>query len=628
MANDDERYREMVESSQDWFWEFDENANFIYASPRIRDLLGYEPEELIGLNAFDLMDADEARRVHTFFDPIREKYLPFNNLLNVNTHKDGRKIYLESSGTPIFNSEGQFCGYRGIDRDITKRMESENERRARQQKQSFSLNKTIMLTGMGDRPDEDVYDKILGAIVELTESQYGYLYFYDEETEVFTLHAWSDHVLADCKVVNPQTRYSLEKTGFWGEVVRQRRSLINNDFAATHPLKRGYPEGHAPVNSFMSVPILSGERIVAVAGVANKVTPYTEEDAIDLQEFSQGAWNILSQRQEHRLFLEEQARYRQLFETMPIPCAVHELLLDSHGIPYDYRFLYINQGLADFVCLSREEITGRTARELFGENQPALLDRFAEVVAKGVNSEFEYFVASTKKYLMLRCYPAGGTTFVTLTLDITASRKLMERKLRDEIVNHERKRFSQELHDSAGQTFQAIRLYLNLIQDGAFPAAEIPQIFAQLDKEVADAFDELREIAHQLHPEFLSDTTLELAVGSRCKRYIQRKQPITFSCTGDLPLLPVEVRGNLYRIFQEALSNAVRYAGASNIEVSLQGASSGVVLRVIDNGRGTSGNPEGFGIRSMKERAELLRARFMFESNSAGTSVTVEWQES
>ena len=62
MPDEIDRFRKMVEDSQDWFWEFDENADFTYVSPRIRDLLGYEPEELIGRNAFDLMTADEATR--------------------------------------------------------------------------------------------------------------------------------------------------------------------------------------------------------------------------------------------------------------------------------------------------------------------------------------------------------------------------------------------------------------------------------------------------------------------------------------------------------------------------------------------------------------------------------------
>lgn len=134
MSNDQERFRNMVECSQDWFWEFDENANFTYVSPKIRDLLGYEPEELIGLNAFDLMSSDEAEHVHRLFDPIARKYLPFNNLININRHKDGHEVVIESSGVPIFDKQGQFRGYRGIDRDITLRKEMADELRENKNK--------------------------------------------------------------------------------------------------------------------------------------------------------------------------------------------------------------------------------------------------------------------------------------------------------------------------------------------------------------------------------------------------------------------------------------------------------------------------------------------------------------
>ena len=115
----------MIEDSQDWFWEFDENANFTYVSPRIKELLGYEPEEVLGLNAFDLMDAEEAKRVRHYFDPIAEKFLPFTGLVNVNRHKQGHDVVIESSGTPVFDDHGSFRGYRGIDRDITERRDNE-----------------------------------------------------------------------------------------------------------------------------------------------------------------------------------------------------------------------------------------------------------------------------------------------------------------------------------------------------------------------------------------------------------------------------------------------------------------------------------------------------------------------
>lgn len=114
-----DKFKEMVESSLDWYWEFDENANFTYVSPRIKDLLGYEPDEILGKNAFDLMSPEEAARVHQHFDPIAKKYQPFSCLENINIHKDGREVIIESSGTPIFDELGVFKGYRGIDRDVT-----------------------------------------------------------------------------------------------------------------------------------------------------------------------------------------------------------------------------------------------------------------------------------------------------------------------------------------------------------------------------------------------------------------------------------------------------------------------------------------------------------------------------
>ena len=133
MSNEEKRFRKMIEDSQDWFWEFDENANFTYVSPRIRDLLGYEPEEVIGLNAFELMDAEEAERVRRHFDPIAKKFLPFKNLENINLHKDGHLVVIESSGSPIFDKEERFRGYRGIDRDITDRKVVEETLRQSQQ---------------------------------------------------------------------------------------------------------------------------------------------------------------------------------------------------------------------------------------------------------------------------------------------------------------------------------------------------------------------------------------------------------------------------------------------------------------------------------------------------------------
>jgi len=124
------KFRTFVETTRDWVWEVDEHAVYTYASPRIREILGYEPGEVIGKTPFELMPPNEARRVADLFGPIAAARQPFTLLENTNLHKDGRLVVLETSGTPIFDSAGSFRGYHGIDRDITDRKRTEEALRA------------------------------------------------------------------------------------------------------------------------------------------------------------------------------------------------------------------------------------------------------------------------------------------------------------------------------------------------------------------------------------------------------------------------------------------------------------------------------------------------------------------
>jgi len=115
------RYRNLVENTQDWIWEIDAQGRYVYASPRVEQLLGYAPQELLGKTPFDLMPDAEAERVAGEFAAIAASRQPFNALVNSNRHRDGHEVVLETSGTPVFDEQGEFLGYRGVDRDITER---------------------------------------------------------------------------------------------------------------------------------------------------------------------------------------------------------------------------------------------------------------------------------------------------------------------------------------------------------------------------------------------------------------------------------------------------------------------------------------------------------------------------
>jgi PAS domain S-box-containing protein len=121
----EERFRALIESTSDWIWEIDLDDVYTYASPKIKDLLGYEPEQVIGKTPFDFMSPDEAERVTRVFKSLKQSGLPINALENVNLHKNGRRVVVETSGLPFFDPDGNLRGYRGIDRDISHRKQDE-----------------------------------------------------------------------------------------------------------------------------------------------------------------------------------------------------------------------------------------------------------------------------------------------------------------------------------------------------------------------------------------------------------------------------------------------------------------------------------------------------------------------
>ncbi|MBF0559411.1 MAG: PAS domain S-box protein [Nitrospirae bacterium] len=127
LTESNERFRSLVETTSDWIWELDESGIYTYVSPKVKDLLGYEQQEIIGKSPFDLMSQEEAKRVAEEFGAIVNARRLFAGLENTNLHKDGRLVVLETSGVPIFDAEGKFRGYRGIDRDITERKKAEEQ---------------------------------------------------------------------------------------------------------------------------------------------------------------------------------------------------------------------------------------------------------------------------------------------------------------------------------------------------------------------------------------------------------------------------------------------------------------------------------------------------------------------
>ncbi|WP_328835525.1 sensor histidine kinase [Streptomyces europaeiscabiei] len=185
----------------------------------------------------------------------------------------------------------------------------------------------------------------------------------------------------------------------------------------------------------------------------------------------------------------------------------------------------------------------------------------------------------------------------------------------------ERRRIAQELHDEVGQSMTAVLLGLKRAADDA--EEPLRGELHQAQEITRESLDEVRRLVRRLRPGVLEDLGLVSALTSLTTEFATHTGlRVVRSLDGGLPELDQETELVLYRVAQEALTNAARHAEAGRVEVSLSPADGTVVLAVADDGRGTGVAREGAGIRGMRERALLIGATLDVTSQpQAGTQV-------
>lgn len=120
-----DRFRNLAENSIDWVWETNEKGVYTDVSARVRDILGYEPREVLGKTILDLVPMKEMSRVTKTFSAVMSARQPLKLLQMNNLRKDGRLVTLETTAVPIVDGQGRFSGYQGIHRDITGREQTD-----------------------------------------------------------------------------------------------------------------------------------------------------------------------------------------------------------------------------------------------------------------------------------------------------------------------------------------------------------------------------------------------------------------------------------------------------------------------------------------------------------------------
>jgi two-component system sensor histidine kinase UhpB len=128
-----------------------------------------------------------------------------------------------------------------------------------------------------------------------------------------------------------------------------------------------------------------------------------------------------------------------------------------------------------------------------------------------------------------------------------------------------------------------------------------------------ESLEELRRISYELRPAVLDDLGLASALAALADAIARRAQiEVRAEVEDGVPSLPAEVELAVYRIAQEALTNAVRHSGCSRVRLRLCAEDGAVYLRIADDGRGLGELPRsGGGIRGMRERALMIGGRLV-----------------
>jgi two-component system sensor histidine kinase UhpB len=196
------------------------------------------------------------------------------------------------------------------------------------------------------------------------------------------------------------------------------------------------------------------------------------------------------------------------------------------------------------------------------------------------------------------------------------------------VRDSERQHLARELHDEIGQNLAALRINMQLLR-GAASSTRIDDSIAIIDK----ILDEIRDLSLSLRPPLLNEAGITAALRSYFEEQSARSGlSIDFVSTADGTSIPAEIASALFRIAQEAMTNAIRHSEAKLVLVSLDHAEDQIRLIVQDNGIGINSDfreeaddrPK-LGLQGIQERTALLGGEFTLRSKpGAGTSVCIQ----
>jgi len=408
----------IIENQPGLLWLKDSNGRFLSVNMEFAKSCGFDNSELLlGKTDFDIWPQELAVKYIADDVSVMKSGIPI--MVEEPISDKGNIKWFETFKTPVLDNRGVIVGTTGYARDITERKRNDeiliqNEAR---------LKRLVNILQHNSETIQEFLDYALGQAIQLTESKVGYIYHYNEESKEFILNTWSKEVMKECSIINPSTCYKLEKTGIWGEAVRQRKPIIVNDFQSENPLKKGYPEGHVKLSNFMTIPIFDNDKIVCVVGLANKESDYNKTDILQTSLLMEAVWKVTTKMKAEDTLRNNEEKIRTIFEIMSDGIALNECIYNENGEMIDYRIIEVNQAFYSIADYESGPVIGNVATKLYGMSIDIIKSFWEIHKNKNTVLRSEYYSPISNKCYWVSASPIINDRFVTLFVDITERKR-------------------------------------------------------------------------------------------------------------------------------------------------------------------------------------------------------------
>jgi PAS domain S-box-containing protein len=285
LRESEERYRLLAETARDMICVHDLEGRIQYLNQAGFDFVGRPREEALGMNIAEFIHPRDLpamkQRANQRLGGNGSRSLYEAELVD----SQGQDVAVEISSSPIVR-EGEVTSVLLVVRDITERRLDEEAVRARLRIAEASATKA----------SEELMRMTLDEIEVLTGSEIGFYHFVMDDQETLMLQTWSTNTLESlCSAERGNEHYPVSQAGVWVDCIRERAPVVHNDYASLAQ-RKGLPQGHTPVIRELVVPIIRGDRIVAVLGVGNKSVDYNEKDVEVAALLADFSWEVVERK--------------------------------------------------------------------------------------------------------------------------------------------------------------------------------------------------------------------------------------------------------------------------------------------------------------------------------------------